>query len=112
MSQAYYIKTGIRCPAMTAKGKPCPIDGEEIRNGWCHVHDPVGENQTKIKYTRELKVLNGGKSGLKNKKILAKEQQLKEDIAINIESQCYGLMNDRCKCDFHKAANIARYGVE
>jgi len=110
MTKVFYPKTGLRCPAMTAKGKPCPIGGEEIRNGWCHVHDPVGENQTRIKHIRELKAANGGKSGLKNKKILAKEQQLKEAIAINIEGQCYELMNDKCKCDFHIAANIARYG--
>jgi hypothetical protein len=104
------MQTKIKCPAITAKGKPCPIIGEESRNSWCHVHDPVGENQTKIRQVREHKAKNGGKSGIINKKILAKEQQLRESIALNIEGQCSYLMNNLCNCDFHKAANIARYG--
>lgn len=102
-------KTGIQCPAVTQKGKPCPIDGEKDRNGWCHIHDPNGDNQTRIKQVRKHKAQNQGKSGIVNKKILAREQQLRESIAIDLESQCSFLMNEDCRCDFHKAANIARY---
>jgi hypothetical protein len=100
----------LKCPAITAKGKPCPIIGEESRNSWCHVHDPVGENQTRIRQVREHKAKNGGKSGIVNKKILAKEQQIKESIALDIEGLCYTLINDLCYCDFHRADSIARYG--
>lgn len=35
----------LQCPAITKKNKPCPIQGEEKRNGWCHVHDPNGKFQ-------------------------------------------------------------------
>lgn len=101
----------MKCPAITSKGKPCPIPGEPERDSWCHVHDPNGANQIFIKKKKELKAANGGKTGLKNQKILAKEQQIKEAIALNIEGQCYSLMNNQCKCDFHIAANIARYGL-
>lgn len=102
----------LKCPAITAKGKKCPIKGEESRNSWCHVHDPVGENQTRIRQVREYKAKNGGKSGIVNQKILAKQQQMRESIALDIEGQCYTLMNDSCNCDFHRAASIARYGNE
>jgi hypothetical protein len=104
------MQNQIKCPAITAKGKPCPIIGEESRNSWCHVHDPFGENQTKIRQVREHKAKNGGKSGIVNKKILAKEQQLRESIALDIEGQCSYLMSSLCNCEFHKAANIARHG--
>ena len=103
-----YNKTGIKCPALTAKGIPCPIDGEKERNNWCHVHDPEGDNQIRIKQMRILKAAKGGKTGLKNKKILAKEQQLKEAIALEVEGQCYTFLNNLCKCDFHKSAEIIR----
>jgi len=51
MKYKYMPQTGIKCPAITRKGKECPIGGEEWRNGWCHVHDPNGEmvNKTKRK---------------------------------------------------------------
>jgi hypothetical protein len=111
MTKTLYPKTGIQCPAITAKGLPCPIDGEKDRNNWCHVHDPKGVNQTRIAKARKIKSESNGKGVLKNKKILARNQQLRESIAIDLESQCYGLMNEYCKCDFHKAAQIARDGI-
>ena len=57
--------TGIKCPAITQKGTPCPIDGEDFRNGWCHVHDPNGKSH----------------------------------------------MSMECTCEWHRAADIARFGL-
>lgn len=32
-----------RCPALTKRGRPCPIDPGP--GGWCHIHDPGGKFQ-------------------------------------------------------------------
>lgn len=34
----------IKCPCLTKKGKPCPINADRIHDGKpiCHVHDPNG----------------------------------------------------------------------
>ena len=87
----YMPQTGIKCPAITRKGKSCPIGGEEWRNGWCHVHDPNGEMVNKTK---------------RKAKAFSLEYNLREIIARDIESQCPVLI--QCDCPFHYAAEIAR----
>lgn len=87
----YQPQTGLKCPAITKKGQRCPIDGEEWRNGWCHVHDPNGK----------MNLINKKKT-----KILALESNLREIIAKDIESQCPVLIE--CNCPYHYAAEIAR----
>lgn len=93
-------QTGLRCPALTKKGTPCPIDAEESRNGWCHVHDPNGKMKLSSK-SKEIKVL-------KKKQIMAMtiENNLRELIAKDIEAQCPVLIE--CDCSYHYAASIAR----
>ena len=98
-----WVKTGIKCPALTKKGYPCPIDGEKHRNNYCHVHDPNGRNQNII-HRKKVQAAKAGSK--KHMAALMKEQQLREAIALDIEEQCPVLIE--CQCVFHYAADIAR----
>ena len=31
-----------QCPGETRTGRPCLVEGERRRGGWCHLHDPDG----------------------------------------------------------------------
>jgi hypothetical protein len=92
--------TGIKCPAITNRLKPCPIPGESKRNGFCHVHDPNGQQrQNHRNRTPSKKAIIA----------IAKEERLREEIAKDIEAQCpVSGTNIECNCDFHYAAQIAR----
>jgi len=93
-------QTGISCPVITNKLKPCPIPGESKRNGYCHVHDPNGKQAKKHK----------DREPSKNQiKAVAREKRLREEIAKDIEALCpISGTPIECSCDFHYAAQIAR----
>lgn len=95
--------TGIKCPAITQKGNPCPIDGEDFRNGWCHVHDPNGKSREHINHRRKFK------EARVNLKTVSRDKNLREAIAKDLESMCH--LSMECTCEWHRAADIARFGL-
>lgn len=47
------------CSCLTAKRIPCPINADRERDGvwFCHVHDPLGECQRKLKKPRDASAM-------------------------------------------------------